>query len=130
LQTKTEKKKWEIKWSKPDFSPTWEITEIPKEIKLAVDSEWFPSGASVLDIGCGRGTIAAWFAKQNFKVLGIDWANAAIERAKSEYGEIPGQLEFQTVDICREPFASPPFEVLLDRGCFHVQERKLGTNSE
>ncbi|OAD20025.1 hypothetical protein THIOM_004297 [Candidatus Thiomargarita nelsonii] len=63
-------------------------------------------------------------------MLGIDWANTAIERAKFEYGEIPGQLEFKTVDICREPFASPQFEVLLDRGCFHVQERKLGTNSE
>ncbi|MHC5823877.1 MAG: class I SAM-dependent methyltransferase, partial [Nostoc sp.] len=113
------KKNWETKWSDVEFSPTCRISKIPSEVQDAVDSGWFSPGASLLDIGCGTGEIAAWLAQQGFKVLGIDYSEAAIEKAKLAHGEIQGKLEFKIVDICRQSLTSPRFNCLIDRGCFH-----------
>ncbi|MCT7989006.1 class I SAM-dependent methyltransferase [Laspinema olomoucense] len=116
---------WERRWSNPSFSPAWKISEIPQDIQEAVNNGWFLPESSVLDIGCGSGEIAAWLAKQNFKVLGIDFSLSAIKQAKSEYPEVPGKLEFQTVDICRQPSPLPRFNAAIDRGCFHVIPKSL-----
>jgi 2-polyprenyl-3-methyl-5-hydroxy-6-metoxy-1,4-benzoquinol methylase len=51
-------------------------------IKEFLDS--LPSNSSVLDIGCGSGEITAWLAQNGFKVVGIDFAQSAIEKAKSK----------------------------------------------
>lgn len=120
--------RWERRWSNPSFSPAWKISEIPQHIQEAVKNGWFLPETSVLDIGCGSGEIAAWLAKQNFKVLGIDFALCAIERAKSEHPEVPGKLEFQTVDICRQPSPFPRFNAAIDRGCFHGVPQSLAAD--
>ncbi|AVH63798.1 class I SAM-dependent methyltransferase [Nostoc sp. 'Peltigera membranacea cyanobiont' N6] len=121
LEEYEEKKKdWESNWSDVEFSPTWRISKIPPEVQDAVDSGWFSPGALVVDIGCGTGEIASWLAQQGFNVLGIDYSQAAIEKAKSLHGEIQGKLEFKIVDICRQPLTSPGFNCLIDRGCFHI----------
>ena len=91
---------------------------IPKELRDAVDSGWFQPGAAVLDVGCGSGEFAAWLASRGFRVLGIDWSGAAIERARSQHGEILGSLEFKQIDICRELPASATFNAVFDRGCY------------
>ncbi|CAD5984350.1 class I SAM-dependent methyltransferase [Planktothrix agardhii] len=95
------------------------MSKIPQEVQDAVDSGWFSPGSSALDIGCGMGEIAAWLAQQGFNVLGIDYSQAVIEKAKLVHGEIQGKLEFKIVDICRQPLTSPRFNCLIDRGCFH-----------
>lgn len=114
------KRKWINRWYSNNFSPSWMITRIPQEIQEAVDSGWFPPDASLVDIGCGSGEIAAWLATKNFQVMGIDYASSAIERAKSKHGEIPGKLEFKTIDICADSFGGTQFNALIDRGCFHT----------
>lgn len=116
----TKKKQWEKQWSVQEFDPGWKIKEIPPELKEAVDTGWFPPGASVLDIGCGSGEISAWLAEKGFRVTGIDYSESAIKRAKLEHGEITGKLEFKTVDICNKYSDISKFNVLFDRGCFHA----------
>ena len=116
---KSKKKRWDANWSGKDFSPPWTITKIPDEFREAVDSGWFTPGSSVLDIGCGRGEIAAWLAEQNFKVVGIDYSKSAIDKARSDHGEVQGKLIFKTVDICRKNLDATRFDILIDRGCFH-----------
>lgn len=116
---------WEKGWSRPDFSPSFRITKIPAEIQEAVESGWFPAGASLLDIGCGSGEIAAWLAERNFNVLGIDFSQSAIQKAKSAASEMPGRLEFKVVDVCRDTSASPQFNALLDRACLHGLPKTL-----
>jgi SAM-dependent methyltransferase len=111
--------RWEENWSAAAYAPEWRMRAIPPEIRKAVDEAWFPAGGSVLDIGCGSGEIAAWLAQQGYVVLGIDFARAAVERARETYAEVP-RLTFDVVDI-RE--SGPPrgeFEALLDRGCLRV----------
>ena len=109
---------WESRWADKDFARLQMQTEIPDEVKAAVESGWFRPGATILDIGCGTGDIAAWLANQSFDLLGIDLAEGAIREAKSRYDGSPGEPEFKVMDICRE---SPPrrFDALFDRGCLH-----------
>lgn len=42
-----------------------------------------PSGAEVLDVGCGNGVISRSLGEQGFKVRGIDVSEKAIEKARS-----------------------------------------------
>ena len=114
------RRKWEDQWSATEYDPNWRITEIPSEIQDAVESGWFRPGASILDVGCGSGEVAAWLAGKQFDVLGIDLAKGAIARAKQAYSHIRHNLEFRVMDICQEAPAVQRFEAVIDRGCLHT----------
>ena len=45
-------------------------------------SQSLPTGATVLDVGCGNGIISRSLGRKGFKVLGIDVSEKAIEKAK------------------------------------------------
>lgn len=112
---------WERKWSSEGFHGVWETPSIPAEVRTAVEEGWFPPGGRVLDIGCGRGEIAAWLAEQGYDVLGVDFSESAIAKAEAQ-GERPG-LAFEVLDIRHEAPPDGAFDVLLDRGCLqHVRE--------
>ena len=110
---------WEEQWGRQDFAPPWLGRDVSKEIVSAVREGWFPAGGRALDIGCGQGEVVAWLAQQGYPVLGVDIAAAAVERARARYGQIPGRLEFQTLDICAEVPCRHAFSIVVDRGCFH-----------
>jgi 2-polyprenyl-3-methyl-5-hydroxy-6-metoxy-1,4-benzoquinol methylase len=110
---------WNQFWAKEQFSDSWRVTAPPDELVEAVESGWFPPAAKVLDIGCGTGEISAWFASQGFQVLGIDFAQQAVERARARHKDVVGQLTWQVLDICREAPEGGLFDVLIDRGCLH-----------
>lgn len=109
---------WEAKWSRPDFAPRWRISSIPDEIREAPETGWFLRGEAVLDIGCGEGEIAAWLAAQGYDVTGIDFAEAAIARARAAWPEGQG-LRFERVDICECIPGEARYTAMLDRGCLH-----------
>jgi SAM-dependent methyltransferase len=112
-------REWEKRWSREDSRLPWMGRSTSKQILEAVETGWFPAGGLVLDIGCGLGEVTHWFAERGFSALGVDFASAAIERARSRYAEIPGRLEYRTLDIVRETPPDRPYSALLDRGCFH-----------
>ncbi len=116
----TQKKKWNQQWASPTFQPSWEIKEIPSELQEAIDIGWFPPRASILDIGCGTGNMSALLAEKGFTVTGVDYSPSAISRAKKKHGEVDGKLQFKTIDICNQSDEKLKFNVLVDRGCFHV----------
>jgi cyclopropane fatty-acyl-phospholipid synthase-like methyltransferase len=119
---------WNKKWSNPSFDPAWRISEIPKELQEAVESEWFPPKASVLDIGCGSGEVSTWLAEQGFTVLGIDIAEGAVQKARSCAADKRGKLSFQTLDICRQSTTPQQFEIFIDRGCLHTIDPRFTSN--
>jgi ubiquinone/menaquinone biosynthesis C-methylase UbiE len=59
-------------------------------------------GVRMLDVGCGAGEFTALAAAAGTDVIGIDVAQAALERARRRFGE----LDFQLVEIA----APLPFE--------------------
>jgi SAM-dependent methyltransferase len=110
---------WNQRWANPNFSNTWVLTAPPQEIQDAVQSRWFPPRAKVLDIGCGSGELSVWLASQGFEVVGIDFTEHAIRKAKIKHQINLENLAWQVIDICRQTPGLAPFDVLIDRGCLH-----------
>ena len=89
----------------------------PMLIQL-VESGALPVGRA-LDVGCGTGTNAIWLAQHGYEVLGVDVAALAIEKAR---GKLPLGLScrFATLDFLAEEPKGGPFQLVFDRGCFHI----------
>ncbi|MGH0031905.1 MAG: class I SAM-dependent methyltransferase [Myxococcota bacterium] len=110
---------WEQQWSQPDMQARFLGRPVSPEIVAAVEEGWLPRGGHVLDAGCGEGVVADWMSRNGFTALGVDIAPSAIERARSMYPEGPA-LRFDVADLRRKaPAGEKPFDVVIDRGCFH-----------
>ena len=72
-----------------------------------------------LDVGCGTGSNAIWLARQGFAVLGMDISSTAIDRARAK-ADTSLHCRFETVDFLHDTRADGPFDLVFDRGCFHV----------
>lgn len=72
-----------------------------------------------LDVGCGTGTNAIWLAQHGYGALGVDIAPLAIEQAERK---LPAGVpcRFAALDFLAEAPQGGPFELVFDRGCFHV----------
>ena len=86
--------------------------------------EFISSGAMgpgrVLEVGCGTGTNAIWLARQGFSVFGVDFAPLAIEKARAKADNAKLGCRFEALDFLNERVSGGPFNLVFDRGCFHV----------
>lgn len=109
---------WERLWSSEDFDPLWGRRGISPEILAALDEGWFGDGP-VLDIGCGLGEVAAWFAERGRETVGIDIAAPAIRRAERSCGHLECPPQFFCRDLTVDAAPDRQYRSLVDRGCFH-----------
>ncbi len=66
----------------------------------------------VLDIGCGNGYLAGWFAKKGCSVVAIDVSRAGIEHARAAH---PG-VSFHCIGVCPdllERLGEQPFDLVV-----------------
>jgi SAM-dependent methyltransferase len=107
---------WERRWRTPNYRPDW-LADTPRPFVLTgFEQGWLAPGLTVLEIGCGLGTSAAWLAEHGLKVIAVDISNHVIEQARKNFPDRPG-LEFRCADVCaNEPFAAV-FDVIIDTGC-------------
>lgn len=94
-------------------------TGVPDPLLVdVIETGSVPTGMA-LDIGCGTGTNAIWLAQQGYSVLGVDVAPLAIDQARAK---LPAGVpcRFSTLDILAELPQGGPFQLVFDRGCFHV----------
>ena len=110
--------RWNHTWSNTKKAIDFDAA-IPNDLRTALQDGWIKPGSKVLDIGCGGGELSAWLAEQGHTVLGVDYSQAAIEKARSWFGDNNEHLSFDVVDICNETPSIGDFDVLLDKGCFH-----------
>ncbi|BAP55531.1 thiopurine S-methyltransferase (TPMT) [Thioploca ingrica] len=73
----------------------------------------------LLDLGTGPGTQAMVLAQMGFTVTATDISSAAIAKAKHHSLEQHHQIDFIQDDILNSQLQQT-FQVILDRGCFHV----------
>lgn len=83
-----------------------------------------PSGAIVLDLGCGSGTdtlIAARRVGSTGKVVGVDFSDAMLSRARKAMSEAGvGNVELRASDAERLPLADAEVDVALVNGIFNL----------
>jgi len=76
-----------------------------------------PTGASLLDAGCGRGRNAVYLSQIGFTVYGCDLSPVAIEIARMQVQKAPASVNFQVADLTRLPYPDNLFAAVV---CVHV----------
>lgn len=71
-----------------------------------------PAGASILDVGSGRGLFAKQLAEMGFKVIGIDFESGIVAKANEEikHWGLGGKLKFIVADALKLPFVDNSFD--------------------
>lgn len=71
-------------------------------------------GMKVLDVGCGRGEVLIYSAKQGAEAVGVDYASAAIKLAKKAIAKQPSNVQKRIKliqrDVCKLPFDNEMFD--------------------
>jgi cyclopropane fatty-acyl-phospholipid synthase-like methyltransferase len=69
-----------------------------------------------IDLGCGAGANSIYLAQKGFDVTGVDYAEAAIEKAQARANEAGVQVNFFVDDLTGLRHVSGTFDFLLDYG--------------
>ena len=97
---------WDIGHSQPAFVEIVENGELTK--------------TTVLDVGCGTGENALYFAQKGFSVVGIDLSTRAISRAKEKAVERKLKVDFRVANALSLEYANDNFDNAIDSGLFHT----------
>ena len=98
--------------------PPWDIGRPQKEfVELVRRGE---ITGSVLDIGCGTGEHALYFAREGYEVWGIDSAPLAIQKAQEKAAARGLQASFLVLDARELSKLNRKFDTATDSGLFHT----------
>ncbi|HEX6063510.1 MAG TPA: class I SAM-dependent methyltransferase [Longimicrobiales bacterium] len=84
-------------------------------------------GESVLDVGCGTGTLALVAKRQvvNGEVVGIDASPEMIDRARHKAARAGLQLKFEVASADALPFPAGSFDVVICTVALHHLRRSM-----
>ena len=109
-----------------DFEEKYQKGELPWDTNrpdpLLVDfvREHNVSPCRVLELGSGTGTNAVWLAENGFTVTGIDISPTAVAMARDKAQGLKNAPRFEVADVLAGPITGGPYDLVIDRGCFHV----------
>jgi len=99
-------------------TPPWDIGRPQKEfIELVRKGE---ITGSVLDIGCGTGEHALFFAREGHEVWAVDSAPLAIQKAQQKAAERGLTVQFFVLDALELSTLTRTFDTATDSGLFHT----------
>ena len=99
-------------------TPPWDIGRPQKEfVELVRRGE---ITGSVLDIGCGTGEHALFFAGEGYEVWGIDSAPLAIQKAEEKAAGRGLNVHFLVLNALELPKLNRKFDTATDSGLFHT----------
>lgn len=81
-------------------------------------AEELSPGVRLLEVGCGNGRDASYFASEGMRVLALDPQAEAIEAARRRYSS--HQLTFLTGTVSEIPDSSNSFDAVYSRFCLHA----------
>ena len=96
------------------FRAPWDTGPREELVSLVEGGRIKPCRA--IDLGCGTGANAIYLAQHGFDVTGVDYAKAAIEKARARAREAGMQVDLRVDDLTNLRLASGPFDFLLDYG--------------
>lgn len=100
--------------------PIWD-TPPPEQLREAIEGANALPPGHALDVGCGTGTNVIYLARHGWRATGVDFAAAAIQRARRSAGRIDGAT-FLEGDVTKLSTLqiSQPIDLVLDMGCYHA----------
>jgi len=104
-------------------APGWTPDYERKEQRLdAFLQRWqIPTGARVLEIGCGAGNTALCMAQKGFEAYGIDIAEEGIAWAREKAQELGVRASFDVGSVTElAPFKDSFFDVVYDPDCMFM----------
>ncbi len=96
--------------------PPWDIGRPQKPFVENADKIKGP----ILDVGCGTGSVALYFAGRGEQVTAIDLVDEAIRRAKEKASQQNLLVEFLVKDAFTIGDWGRKFKSVIDSGLFHV----------
>jgi cyclopropane fatty-acyl-phospholipid synthase-like methyltransferase len=96
----------------------WFYSELDDDLRQALDQLGLRTGTA-LDLGTGPGTQAMQLAQRGFDVTATDISAAAIRLAREKAEAHSLTITWQQDDILSTRLTGP-FDLIFDRGCFHV----------
>ena len=78
------------------------------------------SGLDVIDLGCGTGEHSILFASRGHRVLGVDSAPLAIEKARAKARARGSAAQFMVGDATDLSSLDRTFDLAIDSALFHV----------
>jgi len=99
-------------------SMPWFHLELDPDVEKTLNQLNLTTGTA-LDIGTGPGTQAMALAARGFQVTATDLSQTAIQKAAEKSQEKGLNIDWQQDDVLNSKLAGE-FDLILDRGCFHV----------
>ncbi|MGA2933791.1 MAG: class I SAM-dependent methyltransferase [Methanomicrobiales archaeon] len=99
-------------------TPPWDIGR-PQKVFVELMRDGEISG-SVLDIGCGTGEHALFFAGEGYEVWGIDSAPLAIQKAREKAAGRGLSVHFLVMNALELTRLNRKFDTATDSGLFHT----------
>lgn len=96
------------------FRAPWELGARSELVSLVESGRVKPCRA--IDLGCGTGANAIYLAQQGFQVTGVDYAAAAIEKARARAADAGVEVDFVRDDLTNLRHVQGRFDFLLDYG--------------
>lgn len=97
----------------------WDIGSPDGHLIALVEADALPRGRA-LEIGAGTGTNAIWLAQHGYDVHAVDLSPLAVERAQAKAKAAGVECSFAPLDILAETPSGGPYDLVFDRGVFHV----------
>ncbi|MFI6322833.1 class I SAM-dependent methyltransferase [Nonomuraea sp. NPDC050556] len=96
------------------FRMPWELGP-RKELVELVTSGRLPAGRAI-DLGCGTGANSVFLAEHGFDVTGVDFAPAALVKARAKAAEAGVSVDFRRDDLTALTGDHGVFDLLVDYG--------------
>jgi 2-polyprenyl-3-methyl-5-hydroxy-6-metoxy-1,4-benzoquinol methylase len=104
----------------------WETGQPCSEMQRRLAAGDLPKRGTALDLGCGTGVQTLLLAAHGLQVVGVDLSITAIEEARQRASAHPAgeRARFVAGDVSELRGIGEPFDVLVDRGCYHLARRE------
>jgi cyclopropane fatty-acyl-phospholipid synthase-like methyltransferase len=99
-------------------SPPWDIGRAQPALVRLVDAGRITG--RVIDIGCGTGENALYFAGAGLEVVGVDGSPEAIRQARDKVRQCEVSIRFDIADVLDLHAYRQSFNTATDSGVFHV----------
>lgn len=115
---------WDAYYQTRELNTVPWYTEQMDQDFAALLAKYGKSAKTILDLGTGPGTTAIALARLGYQVTACDISPFIIEVAKQRAGDFAEAIDWRVDNIIHTSL-SGPFELIHDRGLFHVLKEKL-----